>query len=50
METTRSIFATPDSGFVPQGNNAQASEVRILDGTRAAVAATTATKTARAAE
>jgi len=49
METTRSIFATPDSGFVPQGNNTQASEVRILDGTRAAVAATTATRTSRAA-
>jgi len=50
METTRSIFAAPDSGFVPQGNTAQASEVRILDGTRVAVAATTATKTARATE
>jgi len=50
METTRSIFATPDSGFIPQGNNAQASEIRILDGTRAAVAATTATKASRAAE
>lgn len=48
METTRSIFAAPDSGFVPQGNNAQASEIRVLDGTRAAVAAATATKTTRA--
>ncbi|MBN4075119.1 MAG: hypothetical protein COA71_01075 [SAR86 cluster bacterium] len=47
METTRSIFATPDSGFVQQGNNAQASEIRILDGARAAVAAT---KTSRSVE
>jgi hypothetical protein len=50
LETTRSIFATPDSGFISQGNSTQASEVRILDGTRAAVAATTATRTARAVE
>lgn len=49
LETTRAIFATPDSGFIPQVNNTQASEVRIIDGTRAAVAATTATKAARAA-
>jgi hypothetical protein len=50
METTRSIFSAPDSGFIPQGSNAQASEIRIIDGTRAAVAATTATKTARVVE
>jgi len=47
LETTRSIFASPDSGFIPQGNNSQSSEVRIVDGTRAAAAVTTATKTAR---
>ncbi len=33
-----------------QGNNAQVSEVRILDGTRAAVAATTTAKADHAGE
>jgi len=47
METTRSIFSNPDSGFIPQVNNSQSSEVRIVDGTRVAAAASTVTKTGR---
>lgn len=47
METTKAIFSAPDSGFIPSSSN-QSSEVRVIDTTRTAVAASAAaTKTAQ---
>lgn len=50
LETTKAIFSTPDSGFISSNSNSNqsGSEIRIIDSTRAAAAASTIARGARA--
>lgn len=48
METTKAIFSTPDSGFIPAASQSGNSEIRIVDGTRTATAAAAMVKASRA--
>jgi hypothetical protein len=48
LETTKAIFSTPDSGFVPSTSTNSGSEIRIVDSTRAVAAATTVARGTRA--
>jgi hypothetical protein len=44
LETTRSIFGNSESGFVPNSQPNSSSEIRVVDATRAAVAASKTTR------
>jgi hypothetical protein len=46
LETTRSIFGNPDSGFIPGSQPNSSSEIRVVDATRAAVSASKITRNA----